>query len=104
MHLFSFDSSTDSLNIQSIISSLQSKNIDLIIGPVEQDDFSKFASFALSKHIPIISPLSTNTILTKKNPMVIMANTATKYRIQAEAVYAMSEKANRYVIIHAGLS
>lgn len=104
VNLKTYDSSRDSLADDNIINELSEQNLDLIIGPASQDEFEPLARFAQSRGIPIVSPLSTNTLLAINHNTTILANTPRNIRVEAEAFYAKNDITNliNFVIIFNG--
>jgi len=83
---------------------MSKKDIDVIIGPFEQDDFEKVSKYANIQQIPIVCPMATNVLLAKNNPFVMMVNTSQKYRTEAEALSIIhtNGKNAKYIFIHNG--
>jgi LysM repeat protein len=73
LHVFDTEKQT---TVQAILSSLETTDLDFIIGPVYSDNFSLVADFAQRKRIPIISPLSQKNSDLQTNPFVVQLNTS----------------------------
>lgn len=95
-----YDSSKDSIDIQEILQKINTKNLDLIIGPVFPVSFSFAAEFAKKHKIPIVSPLSNEEIAVKTNPYVIQVNSPQRYRFKEIAGFASQYKQCNVIFVY----
>ncbi|WP_372751851.1 LysM peptidoglycan-binding domain-containing protein [Labilibaculum sp.] len=71
-----FDTEKNSTTVRSILSRLETTELDFIIGPVYPNTYSLVADFAKRKRVPVISPLSQRNSDLQTNPFVIQLNTS----------------------------
>ncbi len=72
-----YDTKRSTDRVESILLQLETKDPDLIIGPVYEEQFNTVARFAYEKGIPIVSPLS---VVATRNPNAYQAAPDASYK------------------------
>jgi len=92
-----FDTERNPETIMGIIENDKLKEADLIIGPVFPNEIEIVAAFAKSKHIPMISPLSTFDVV-KSNPYAFQVRNKLPRQIELATTY-LGSKYNQNVLV-----
>jgi hypothetical protein len=72
--IFVYDTRNDPVKLRSILNSASFGEADLIIGPIFNDNLRITAEYCKKNKIPMISPLSSSTDITSRNPYYYSAN------------------------------
>jgi len=97
-----FDTERNPETIRGIIEGDKLKEADLIIGPVFPNEIEVVAAFAKSKHIPMVSPLSTYDVVTN-NPYAFQVRNKLPRQIELATTY-LGSKYNQNVLVIGQLS
>jgi len=81
LKLHVYDSENHVIELQRILRDRELKDMDLIIGPVYNNNLRIAADFARKHRIPLVSPLSPSRNITTGNPWFIMANPSVETHI-----------------------
>lgn len=81
-----FDTKSYTTSLQSLIKSKKLDKLDMLIGPVKDQDYKLLADLALAKNIPFISVSYPNDGGITSNPFTIILNST--LRAHCEAIYA----------------
>ncbi|MFA5817079.1 MAG: LysM peptidoglycan-binding domain-containing protein [Bacteroidales bacterium] len=92
-----FDTERNPETIRGIIENDKLKEADLIIGPVFRNEIEIVAAFAKSKHIPMVSPLSTYDVV-KSNPYAFQVRNNLPRQIELATNY-LGSKYNQNVLV-----
>ncbi len=68
MQLFVFDNEGSDAKLKSILSRSKMKSMDIIIGPLQEDQINLVSEFGLKHDIPVMSPFATIEEMTVPNP------------------------------------
>ncbi|NQU85639.1 MAG: LysM peptidoglycan-binding domain-containing protein, partial [Mariniphaga sp.] len=91
IELHVYDTKLNRQVVDSIITTDEFLNFDLIIGPTSRSLQKPVADFAAKNRIPFISPLSTEDRLTKSNPYFYQVYPSVEYMLQKTADYISDE-------------
>ncbi len=86
IHASIYDTKSYTENIDSLILNKKLDSLDLIIGSVKDDDYTKLAAFALMKNIPFVSATYPNDGGVSANPFLLIVNSTLK--AHCEAIYS----------------
>ncbi|MGQ9619390.1 MAG: LysM peptidoglycan-binding domain-containing protein [Bacteroidales bacterium] len=101
INIYTYDTSIDSSDIVSLISSDRLKKMDLIIGPVYTDELLQIAEYSKENKIPVVSPVPLrNNMLLKDDPYLFMAIPSVEVAQQSIAKRARLFKNSNFVFIH----
>lgn len=92
-----FDTERNPETIQRIIKSDKLNEADLIIGPVFPNEIEIVAAYAKSKHIPMVSPLSTYDV-SKGNPYAFQIRNKLPRQIELATNY-LGSKYNQNIVV-----
>jgi hypothetical protein len=95
VEIFDTERSTETIN--KIISAGRLNETDLIIGPVFPNEVEIVSAFSKSKHIPMVSPLSTFDVV-KENPFAFQVRNKLPRRIELVTDY-LGSKYNQNIIL-----
>ncbi len=104
LNLIAFDvlrKGEDTLNL--ILSEANFTNVDLIVGPLFDDQFVKVAEFAAKHRINIINPISNKSILAK-NDFTLMYEPSIETQGKKSGEFAMKELGSKKAMIFYGRS
>jgi len=97
-----FDIKTDSAKTLEIISKNELENMDIIIGPVYEQNFKLISNYAKKKGINIIYPVNSQNSEIYLNPRVFQVNSSFSMQITQATRYLASFKDINYVVIQNG--
>ncbi|MBL0357010.1 MAG: ABC transporter substrate-binding protein [Chitinophagaceae bacterium] len=81
-----YDTKSYTTPLQNLIKSKKLDSLDLILGPVRDQEYRQLADFALAKNIPFISAAYPNDGGISSNPFVVILNST--LRAHCEAIYS----------------
>ncbi len=97
-----YDTQNSAVEMQSIISDLDFKNLDLIIGPVYSKNIKLISYYAKKYKVNLISPLSSNLTLLENNPFVFNVTPSDEMRVKKAADFISRTYDSCIVIVHNG--
>jgi hypothetical protein len=81
-----YDTKSYTSSLSSLIKNKKLDQLDLLVGPVKDQEYKQLADFALAKNIPFISAAYPNDGGIKSNPFTVILNST--LRAHCEAIYA----------------
>lgn len=96
-----YETNRDSLKINNIINLTEFKNLDLIIGPIE--NIEQVAKKANEYKIPMVCPFAYSNKILLENPYVAKATTTISVMIEEASRYLVEKYKNENIIIIDGL-
>ncbi len=101
LHVFNVLPGADSSSyaIDSILTNPYLAEANLIIGPPSSSSFKKVARFADMHHIPIVSPISTESNVLKNNPWTSKANPSAVTETEATADFIAKHYPHANIIV-----
>ena len=93
-----FDTERNADTIRNFINNNRLKGVDLIIGPVFPNEIEVVAEFARSKHIPMVSPLSTYDVV-NGNPYAFQIRNKLPKQIELATTYLGSKYKQNVLVI-----
>jgi len=104
INLYVFDTEKDTNKVKKIMELPAFSTMDIIIGPVYINTLKYVSDYAYRNNIFIISPLSSNTSLTKQNPRLIQTNPDFAGQVKT-AIKSLNQYYNKnFVIIYDDLA
>ncbi len=77
--LYTYDSGSNDSSIKSILTKSEMKDMDVIFGPLYQDQIPALASFTQKHHIRLVIPFTSKDTEVFKNPSIYQINTPQSY-------------------------
>ncbi len=77
-----YDTDNDTNKLKELLKNPKIENVDLILGPTDNDQLRIAAFFARKREIPLISPITTIDKLWSDNPYVFNVNPSDKMQVQ----------------------
>jgi LysM repeat protein/ABC-type branched-subunit amino acid transport system substrate-binding protein len=74
VNLWVYDTEKNATKTKALLAEQGLSKADLIIGPIYPESLKPVAEFAKERHIPIVSPLSSNSFLLNQNPYIFQVN------------------------------
>jgi LysM repeat protein/ABC-type branched-subunit amino acid transport system substrate-binding protein len=93
-----FDTERDTETIKTIIKENNLEETDLIIGPVFKNEIEVVSAFSRSKHIPMVSPLSTFDVV-KGNPEAFQVRNLLPRQIELASAYLASKYEQNLIVV-----
>ncbi|MDA3882037.1 MAG: LysM peptidoglycan-binding domain-containing protein [Bacteroidales bacterium] len=100
VNLYVFDVHKDTLQIPKVLRQLESKQLDLIIGPVFPEVFASVSVFAERHNIPIISPLAAVDNSVDDKPFAIQVNPPERLRHKKVAKTVLQNKPVNVILVY----
>lgn len=98
-----YDTENREARVRQLVATGKLNQADLIIGPVYPEEQKEVAEFAMRNQIPMVSPLSATSDLTKSNPWVFQVNTPRNIVNQKTAEYVVSRYSrSNFIILKTG--
>jgi len=100
VNLHVFDTQGDTLKLNEILHSEIFTDVNLIIGPVYNNELEIVSRFALKNNIKMVSPLSDNLVLVNSNPYLFQVGPSFLTQLDALAKYSSGFSNKNIVLIH----
>lgn len=97
-----YDTANDTLKIQEILRDPEMQTMDLIIGPIYNQEIKMVSEFSKAHGINMISPLSDNLNFVYDNPNLFQVNPSYEAQIEEFAKYVSTFQNENIVIVHDG--
>lgn len=98
--IYTYDSQRDSSFVAGLISSGKLNNMDIIIGPVYQNEYKLVSDFCKNNGIWSVYPMNTNNPLLDSNPYIIQVNPSFETQVNQAVLYMASFSDKNYIIAH----
>lgn len=99
IELFVYDNKSDSLSVDSIISTHKHPKFDLIIGAVKDEDLLSLANYAKSQKIPFVSATLPNDEGISNNPYFIILNPTLKTHCESIFSYLLQNHSSDHIVL-----
>ena len=99
LKLFVYDTYQDSRVVERLVNNPEFLSFDLIIGPVYPDNQKIVAELSAKNHIPMISPLSSDSRFVSTTPGYYQINPERRIRIASTADYITDKYAGQNIIM-----
>ena len=97
--LYTYDTYQDNKVVEKLVKNPEFLSLDLIIGPVYTDNQKIVAELSSKNHIPMISPLSSDTRFVSTTPGYYQINPGRTLRLTSTADYIAGKFAGQNIII-----
>jgi LysM repeat protein/ABC-type branched-subunit amino acid transport system substrate-binding protein len=97
--LYTYDTYQDNKVIEKLVKKPEFLSLDLIIGPVYPENQKVVAELSAKNHIPMISPLSSDSRFVSITPGYYQINPGKKLRLTSTANYIASKFAGQNIIV-----
>ena len=97
--LYTYDTYQDSKVVEKLVKKPEFLSLDLIIGPVYPENQKIVAELSAKNHIPMISPLSSDSRFVATTPGYYQINPGKKLRLTSTADYIADKFAGQNIII-----
>ncbi len=97
--LYTYDTYQDNKVVEKLVKKPEFLSLDLIIGPVYTDNQKIVAELSAKNHIPMISPLSSDSRFVSNTPGYYQINPGRKLRLTSTADYIAGKFAGQNIII-----
>jgi len=97
--LFVYDTNQDSATIEKLVKKPEFLSFDLIIGPVFPENQKIMSELSAKNHIPMVSPLSSDSRYVAKTPGYYQINPGRKLRLTSTADYISDKFAGQNIIL-----
>ena len=94
-----YDTARDPQRIDSLMRVENLYDLDLIVGPIYESCQAQLSSFSFKNRIPMVSPLSSNTSFTTKNPFYFQVNSDNQYQIDQTLEFMVDEFFNKNLVV-----
>ncbi|MCK5168740.1 MAG: LysM peptidoglycan-binding domain-containing protein, partial [Bacteroidales bacterium] len=102
LNLNVYDTENDTSKIREILQNPELVNMDLIIGPIYNQEIKIVSEFSKLNGIKMISPLSDNLRLVNENPFLFQVYPSYDAQIEQFATYVSDFKEKNIVLVHNG--
>jgi ABC-type branched-subunit amino acid transport system substrate-binding protein/predicted negative regulator of RcsB-dependent stress response len=102
INVFAYDIGSDGDKMLSVINLPEFSTMDLMIGPLYSASNKVAVSFANSRSIGLINPISTNAQLVENNPAAYLLQPSAETQVDKAAEYAYANFAKKPVVIFYG--
>lgn len=99
LKLFTYDTFHDSKVVEKLVKRPEFLSLDLVIGPVYPENQKVVAELCAKNHIPMISPLSSDSRFAITTPGYYQINPGKKLRLTGTADYIMKQFAGQNIIV-----
>ncbi len=97
--LYTYDTYQDNKVVEKLVKNPEFLSLDLIIGPVYPENQKIVAELSAKNHIPMISPLSSDSRFVSTTPGYYQINPGKKLRLTSTADYIASKFAGQNIIV-----
>ncbi len=98
LNIFAIDTKGSRAAVDSIVNVLPGKNVDLIIGPVENEDIEVVAKFARANDVNMVNPFSVKSLEAETNPKVFQCNIPHENLYSRSRDKIIEEIGDKYVV------
>jgi LysM repeat protein/ABC-type branched-subunit amino acid transport system substrate-binding protein len=99
LKLFTYDTFHDNKVVEKLVKRPEFLSLDLVIGPVYPENQKIVAELCAKNHIPMISPLSSDSRFVSTTPGYYQINPSKKLRLSCTAEYIAKQFANQNIIV-----
>lgn len=97
-----FDDRKDPALVKSLLSKVELREADLIVGPVYAECVEVLSDFCIEHQIPLVSPLSSNPQLINKNPFLFQIIPSPEAETNAVGKYINLQQGKNILLVHDG--
>ena len=97
--LYVYDTCADTMELKDIVKSPEFLSLDLVIGPVFPSEQSLIAPLCFKNHIPMVSPLSSDSRYVATTPGYYLINPGKKLRLTTTADYISTNFSDQNIIM-----
>lgn len=98
LNLYTYHSGSDEQSIQNILRKKELKDMDIIFGPLQQQQIKPLAAFADKHHIRLVIPFTSKDNTVFNNPAIYQINTPQSYLYSEVYDHFMRQFPNAHVI------
>jgi len=99
LKLFVYDTYQENKEIEKLVKKPEFLSLDLIIGPVYPENQKIVAELSAKNHLPMVSPLSSDSRFVNTTPGYYQINPAKKLRLLSTVDYIADQFANQNIIV-----